>query len=261
MGEDCGLCELKRTVVAISRFQKKSTVTLSLLFSLCNEASGQRVSGEATIYFDLINPGFEIPPRIYPKTSAQPLALFHSRVQVSLVRDFIRKCSEGHAVCRERPLQSAEGLRLIDCQTRRIVAAPEDAEYFTLSYTWGKSYTPPDYTQQLSTTLPATITDAISITARLGRRYLWIDRYCIDQSSPEDLFQQCEQMDRIYANSELTIVAAAGDGPHYRLPGVGMRPRHSCLEVLLNGNTTLQFAVPGSGLVHYSVWKTRGWTY
>jgi len=68
-------------------------------------------------------------------------------------------------------------------------------------------------------------------------------------------------MDRIYANSEPSIVAAAGDDPHYGLPGVGTIPRHLYSEVLLNGNTTLQFAVPGNTLLQYSVWMTRGWTY
>jgi len=111
-------------------------------------------------------PGLYLPPH----------APVHPRVYVSLIQDFIHKCSRGHAVCRERPQQSVKDLRFIDCQTRRIVAAPGNAEYFSLSYTWGKGYTPLDYAQQLQTTLLATIADAISITERLGRRYLWIDR-------------------------------------------------------------------------------------
>lgn len=53
--------------------------------------------------------------------------------------------------------------------------------------------------------------DAITVTQSLGYRYLWIDQHCIDQSDPVQKQYQIANMDKIYANSDLTIIAAAGE--------------------------------------------------
>lgn len=39
-------------------------------------------------------------------------------------------------------------------------------------------------------------------------RYLWVDRYCIDQDDVAEKKEQIAQMDRIYRGAELTIIAA-----------------------------------------------------
>jgi NADH:ubiquinone oxidoreductase subunit 4 (subunit M) len=70
--------------------------------------------------------------------------------------------------------------------------------------------------------LPNTIKDAIAVTQQLGFRYLWIDRYCIDQQNQTHAMQQIEQMGSIYKYSEITIIAACGIDPSYGLPGIGM---------------------------------------
>jgi len=70
--------------------------------------------------------------------------------------------------------------------------------------------------------LPNTIEDAISVTQQLGFRYLWIDRYCINQQDKTHATQQIEQMGSIYRNSEITIIAACGKDPSHGLPGIGM---------------------------------------
>ncbi|KAK4100523.1 heterokaryon incompatibility, partial [Parathielavia hyrcaniae] len=58
--------------------------------------------------------------------------------------------------------------------------------------------------------LSAAISDAIQVTKALGYNYLWVDRYCIDQSDPQEMHSQINQMDLIYSMSEVTLVAAAG---------------------------------------------------
>jgi hypothetical protein len=77
---------------------------------------------------------------------------------------------------------------LIECQTRTLVPA-EDHPYVALSYVWGPihgifKFT--DDSEQLPTKLPRTIEDAITVTQKLDFRYLWVDRYCINQQPDEE---------------------------------------------------------------------------
>lgn len=50
--------------------------------------------------------------------------------------------------------------------------------------------------------------DAIDIALFLGINYIWIDYYCIDQEHSEVKSRQLGQMDQIYSNARITIVAA-----------------------------------------------------
>ncbi|MCJ1251866.1 hypothetical protein MMC30_009104 [Trapelia coarctata] len=62
--------------------------------------------------------------------------------------------------------------------------------------------------------LPPSFRDAVTITRRLGIRYLWIDALCIIQDDPEDWRVESAQMTRIYGMSFLTIVAAGASNSH-----------------------------------------------
>ncbi|KAH8693399.1 heterokaryon incompatibility, partial [Phaeosphaeriaceae sp. PMI808] len=54
-----------------------------------------------------------------------------------------------------------------------------------------------------------TIRDAMLIYRRTGVRYLWVDALCILQDSPpEELSKQINNMDSVYTNAHFTIVAA-----------------------------------------------------
>jgi Heterokaryon incompatibility protein (HET) len=88
-----------------------------------------------------------------------------------------------------------------------------------------------------------------------------VDKYCINQSDDVDKATQIAQMDLIYANAEVTIVAAAGDGPHYGLPGVAgtLRKIQPALRI---GQYPLASTLPyPRELVGKSKWATRGWTF
>jgi hypothetical protein len=94
-------------------------------------------------------------------------------------------------------------------------------QYIALSYRWGSH----PYEGYITTTknlsarrknliehdLPTTFRDAIHITRSLGQRYLWIDAVCIIQDSEEDWLQESRKMGSIFANSLLTLFAAAGE--------------------------------------------------
>ncbi|KAK4039195.1 heterokaryon incompatibility protein-domain-containing protein [Parachaetomium inaequale] len=55
--------------------------------------------------------------------------------------------------------------------------------------------------------LPATYQEAITLTRRLGIRYIWIDSLCIVQDDKEDWQRESATMADVYANAYLTIGA------------------------------------------------------
>jgi hypothetical protein len=168
----------------------------------------------------------------------QPLGAFGVHLirpesfDVEFVRNCIAFCQEHHGrPCTSSHTEPIEFLRVIECHTRRIVTAPPDCQYVALSYVWGslgpesqavvgkKSCGP------LLDDAPKVISDSIDVTLKLQLQYLWVDRYCINQSDEDDKHNQIRQMDLIYANARVTIIAAAGEGPAYGLPGVNGTPR------------------------------------
>lgn len=81
--------------------------------------------------------------------------------------------------------------------------------WVALSYVWGHSSgdAGPEVFPQA---LPNTIEDAIKVTEEMGYRYLWVDRYCIDQKEEAQKLDLIAKMDIIYRAADLTIIAAAG---------------------------------------------------
>jgi hypothetical protein len=57
--------------------------------------------------------------------------------------------------------------------------------------------------------LPKSIQDAITITRRLGLRYLWVDSLCILQDSLDDWEIESAQMMKVYTNAFVTLFADA----------------------------------------------------
>jgi len=125
--------------------------------------------------------------------------------------DWIDFCSKNHGpMCPKhkggKGAEKIKGFRLIDCKTRVVVKASVSRAFVALSYVWGVPGTP------LANSLPwpRVVEDAITVTERLGHRYLWVDRYCIDQDDAQEKHQQIAKMHIIYHQAQFTIVAAAG---------------------------------------------------
>lgn len=96
--------------------------------------------------------------------------------------------------------------------------------YTALSYCWGSQQTivlskvlldagPVVYDLRR---LPRTIQDAVTVTRRLGLRYLWVDSLCIVQTGDDgrDFQEQGSVMHKVYGNALLTIAATASDNVH-----------------------------------------------
>lgn len=148
-----------------------------------------------------------------------------------------------------------EGMRFIDCLSDliKVVAIPTgDVEYVTLSYVWGapraeEAASPTNDVQNV----PLTIRDAMVVVRELGLRYLWVDKYCIEDSNKHIMISR---MDNIYKAARLTIVAASGDDAFHGIPGVSRMYHLEC-----NGSI-IYFQDPEDE-IKASRWSTRGWTY
>jgi hypothetical protein len=106
---------------------------------------------------------------------------------------------------------------LIDCLTETIVPAQREYSYVALSYVWGCSA---GYDDEVGSNLrnrhiPRTVKDTMLVVRHIGMRYLWVDRYCIDQNNSDAKHHIISNTDSIYQYATLTIVAAAGKDAEY----------------------------------------------
>ncbi|KAK6854136.1 hypothetical protein PG995_009229 [Apiospora arundinis] len=195
-------------------------------------------------------------------------------IDAGLVKNWLRECESQHndtCLPKLNASNNVQGFRVIDCHSGKTVEAPAACKYVALSYVWGKPL-PPHKPQEgevegdtgrTAVESPRVIVDAIAVTKALGQRYLWVDQLCIDQNDGPTRAAQVAQMDKIYANAHLTIVAAAGQDASYGLPGVGDRRRRPQGYVSsVAGNVDIIQVFPHTlAELDESTWARRGWTY
>ncbi|RSL65115.1 hypothetical protein CEP51_013033 [Fusarium floridanum] len=196
---------------------------------------------------------------------------------MSMAKSWITRCRKRHSMrCNPRKLTPVPQFRLIECNTRRIIRVEESAtadppKYVALSYVWGQPPSQPQPPQpqdnpveKVSSTVEAVIEDAIRVSLALGYEYLWVDRYCVVQTGNEAIkMEQLRHMHTVYANAEVTLVAAAGTGPSAGLPGApGDSQRFQQPSAIVSGHALV--CIPPDPTHHIrsaSAWATRGWTF
>lgn len=213
-------------------------------------------------------------------------------IDFNLVRDWMSLCSQDahQRTCAIKETTPIRGFCVLDCkktvESGRLSLGFEIAspQYVALSYVWGSRQPPTEVDEAGSDSLafsniPVLIRDAILVTMKLGFNYLWVDRYvckissfclldceiltmaqCIDQDD-KSKHEQIRQMDKIYANSQLTIIAAACDNPYQGLPGVSVRRRTGQRSIDLRDGLLVQVLPHASCDLLNSTWASRGWTY
>lgn len=110
--------------------------------------------------------------------------------------------------------------------------------YIALSYRWGEGNTLKTTKSTLVerktsiplATIPKTILDAITVTRRLGIRYLWVDSLCIIQDDVDDWTKEAARMGDVYMNAVCTIAAHAADHADYGFleDAMGMEKVFAC---------------------------------
>jgi hypothetical protein len=113
-------------------------------------------------------------------------------IDYPLLRKWITHCKTYHGnTCSYQGEASqlwdtgSTALKVIDCESSKVILAPQNAIYVALSYVWGKpsasdtgigAFHCGTATDSLMD-LPETIKDAMKVTLELGYRFLWCDKW------------------------------------------------------------------------------------
>ncbi|KAF2461956.1 heterokaryon incompatibility protein-domain-containing protein [Lineolata rhizophorae] len=200
------------------------------------------------------------------------------RIDCRLVRSWIHECTTYHeGNCEKvgriglRRLQVP--LRVIDIRDDCLTTLPDGQAYAALSYVWGNvkalrtfqkdipAFSKRKGLGDLKQDLPRVIQDAMQVIADIDLRYLWVDTLCIVQDDNEVKYMTIEQMDVIYSNAFVTLVAATGSDASAGLPGVRPYSRgHE--QSIADIGSSLQLLLPDDRVsLERSRWASRGWTY
>jgi hypothetical protein len=189
------------------------------------------------------------------------------RPKYSSIVQWLHGCTDRHPECRPRPSLSLHSITLIDVHARRLVEYPqtndEDCEYITLSYVWGNSIQHSlQRSDPLPKELPRTIQDALTVVKKLGKKYLWVDSICIDQSSAAEKMSQIAIMDQIYQGAFATLIALSGKSADSGIPGVQRQPKRKPQMYAKFGEIKMASRMPTlEEELDRSIWMERAWTY
>jgi hypothetical protein len=87
-------------------------------------------------------------------------------------REALELCEATHGACQTHWPTEMSRARMIDVVRRTTVPCPDKCDYVALSYVWGGVM--PAVGALEGGKLPRTIEDAITVTQKLGKRYLWV---------------------------------------------------------------------------------------
>ena len=186
---------------------------------------------------DLERPGVPSMATIYGGTVSHIVTNPRDDSFLNLVKGWIQTCKTQHSICTEAEVSTTRRL-----PKRVIYVGPEtnndirvfeyddvlnriDEPYIALSHCWGKSQhlTSKHENNTLDTwkrnipfnLLPPTFQDAVTVTRKLGIKYVWIDSLCIIQDDADDWAVEAAKMASIYNGADLVLAATGsvdGDG-------------------------------------------------
>ncbi|KAL2068340.1 hypothetical protein VTL71DRAFT_16438 [Oculimacula yallundae] len=190
--------------------------------------------------------------------------LNRAQFDIANTKHWLHFCQNHHSQdCVPTKLKGIVSFRVMDCLTQTVMDAPKKCQYVALSYVWGPSQNTEDGESGIPSlgSSPKVITDSMKVTTLLGFRYLWVDRYCIDQSNADERHDQINRMDMIYASAQITIIAAAGDSPDVGLPGVNGTLRDPQPSYQVGNYRLVSSLITASDSLHQTAWSSRAWTY
>lgn len=109
-------------------------------------------------------------------------------INTNIIEEWFSSCFRLHGVnCTPLWTQDLQDIRLVDVSTQEINRYPEGGcDYLALSYVWGGVEQQSFQLGSVLSKLPQAIEDAMAFVQILGKRYLWVDSLCIDQSDDTD---------------------------------------------------------------------------
>ena len=207
--------------------------------------------------------GLVLPTRKAGEDTSLPRArcLDARSVDFDAAKSWIKACERLHSTTCGGVQQAIEGLKVIDCRTKRVVAAPATCQYVVLSYSRETNgiAEPEDLPEWDS--IPALFRDALAATSELGFDYIWIDRYCALQEASDWKEGQWRHIDKVYSEAQLTIVAACADDTSIGLSGVGEHARQQSTLAVVGDSKLVAMYWRELDSVADSKWKTEGFGY
>ena len=101
--------------------------------------------------------------------------------------------------------------------------------------------------------LPPIVHETMELVRGVGERYVWIDFLCLAHGD-DNVLDEMERMDQIYAGAIFTVIAACTNGLHEQAPPSPHQPldtEDKAFEAMVYHYKTLVA----------SKWATRGWTF
>jgi hypothetical protein len=198
-----------------------------------------------------------------------------SPLMFDLIKDWIKECGYNHqddvSTVAPRYKHPVE-IILVDVLDQKLVRASSSWRFLTISYVWGKTALDTTTTANRRTREqqgalskvkpPQLILDAMLLVSQLGERFLWIDCLCIEQDNLSQKHSQISQMDVIYSQSVLTLVALSSEDAGSSLPGVceGTRSFFKAKEYAFD-TYIYGFYLRLLELSEATVYESRGWTF
>ncbi|KAL9096281.1 MAG: hypothetical protein Q9165_001278 [Trypethelium subeluteriae] len=148
-----------------------------------------------------------------------------------LMKKWIQTCMTDHDLCRKTQKKRGGPARLIDVHALGSSESDDiclvetwtpNADWVALSHCWGGSSPVCTTSDTLDSfflgikidQVPQTFRDTMTITRRLGFRYVWIDSLCIIQNRESDWLRESAKMQDIYGHAVLTVIAECSPNSH-----------------------------------------------
>jgi len=265
---DCPLCRLILKMLPADKSAMSNTATTSprgLLTVTGGLNEGIRVFSDGTYHGLIVT---QRPVNSLPGTESPKSEMPH------LIKEWVKKCEDCHlddlqlAPRYKQPIE----IVLVDVLDQKLVRASSSWRYLTLSYVWGTAFLETtttanrgargEYGALSKFALPQSISDAILLVSQLGERYLWVDFLCIEQDNPAQKHGQISQMDVIYSQGLLTLVALSPKNADSFLPGVQRGTLSPIKAKDFAFGKDIYALYPR--LLDYSeatVYESRGWTF
>jgi hypothetical protein len=185
----CHICRLFHAFLVMQPSPKDPLLSLELKSGHAYQAlmKSEDPISRPTVYLHNSGPGTTIwawQPLMQVSQSADVWSHRHRRtypqnVDLAMTLQTLKVCERSHgSECQPQDSSGLLGLRVIDCDTCRVVEAEESCQFVALSYVWGHSDSNATVTDALQWGyLPLTVQQSIQVTKKLGYRFLWVDRF------------------------------------------------------------------------------------
>lgn len=209
------------------------------------------------------------------------------KLNLILIKNWLHTCETSH----EHPVPGSSAryqkpidIILVDTHENRLVKSSTDNRFLALSYVWGpisifqmtalnrSALEKPGGLVSCRAKLPRVIRDAIDLVVALQERFLWVDSLCIVQDNAAQKHGQIAQMDIIFSQALVTLIALSANDANSCLPGVHlntMLPPSGSEPLSARGRLSFDAADPLERAIRsmrehihlpYGVYESRAWT-